>query len=186
MPIFTRSDYSRTLRLANRTTKLPVDLTGFTFELVVKATRDAADRLACLTIGAGLTVAGPGHRLHRDDADGRPDQRDRRRRPGLGALSHRRRPPHRAGVRQDDRPGRRVMAAASTDLTIDPAGPDPLTVFQADGEMRLDVDVDAIVVEFVAVGAPGRDGVDGVDGRDGVDGIGRQSNGRRLRRRRPG
>jgi hypothetical protein len=26
---------------------------------VVKATRDAADRLACLTIGAGLTVADP-------------------------------------------------------------------------------------------------------------------------------
>lgn len=51
------------------------------------------------------------------------------------------------------------MAGAITDLTIDPVGPDPLTVFQSDGEMRLDVDGDPVVVEFVAVGAPGRDGL---------------------------
>lgn len=59
MPIFTRSDYSRTLRLANKATRQPVDLTGFTFELVIKATRDAAARLACLANGAGLTVPAP-------------------------------------------------------------------------------------------------------------------------------
>lgn len=57
--IFTGSDYSRTLRLASRANRLPIDLTGQTFELVVKAKRDDSARLACLTLGAGLTVADP-------------------------------------------------------------------------------------------------------------------------------
>lgn len=56
MPIFTKSDYSRVLRLANRTTRQPIDLTGFAFELVVKAKRDDAQPLASLMLGAGLAV----------------------------------------------------------------------------------------------------------------------------------
>jgi hypothetical protein len=36
--------------------------------------------------------------------------------------------------------------------------------------MRLDVDADPIVVEFVAVGAPGRDGIDGL-GADDIEAV---------------
>lgn len=57
--------------------------------------------------------------------------------------------------------------AQVTDLTIDPQGPEPLTVFQSDGELRIEADVDPLSVEFAAAGIPGRDGIDGVDGTDG-------------------
>lgn len=60
MPIFTRSDYARTLRLADRTTKAPIDLTGFEFEFVVKAKRDDADPVLTLTLGGGLSCPDPG------------------------------------------------------------------------------------------------------------------------------
>lgn len=59
MPIFTKSDYSRDLRLLSRATKLPLDLTGFTFELVVKAARGDAQPLLALTLGQGLACPIP-------------------------------------------------------------------------------------------------------------------------------
>lgn len=59
MPILTNSDYQRGIRLASRSSKQPIDLTGFGFELVVKAQRGAAEALLTLTVGAGLTVPDP-------------------------------------------------------------------------------------------------------------------------------
>lgn len=56
MPIFTRSDYSRGIALKSRANGQPIDITGYAFELVVKAKRDDGSPLLCLTMGAGLSV----------------------------------------------------------------------------------------------------------------------------------
>lgn len=58
------------------------------------------------------------------------------------------------------------MPGPLTDLTIDPVGRDPLTVFQSDSELLVDVADDPVVVEFEAVGVPGRDGADGLAADD--------------------
>lgn len=50
-----------------------------------------------------------------------------------------------------------------TDLTVDPRGPDPLTVFEGGGDLRLDFDDADLALEFEAIGVPGRDGAAGAD-----------------------
>jgi hypothetical protein len=58
----------------------------------------------------------------------------------------------------------------SDTLSVDAPVTDPLTVLATDPALTVEFGGDAIEVELVAVGIPGRDGVDGADGADGADG----------------
>lgn len=59
MPIFTGSDFARAIRLVDRSSGQPVDLTGFEFELCIKRQTKDAVALAELSMGNGLAVPDP-------------------------------------------------------------------------------------------------------------------------------